>query len=105
MYRKVFAAPIDDEEVRTVIANAFHMVEEKFFDTLEDEAAAANDVTSAFSPRQKAVTKTALRNGKDPADQFAGGTTAVMVVYCHGKLFFANCGTQLLRQDDGRSYP
>ncbi|OQV12793.1 putative TGF-beta-activated kinase 1 and MAP3K7-binding protein 1 [Hypsibius exemplaris] len=88
-------APIDEEEIRTVIANAFHMVEEKFFDMLEDEAAASDNAISVFSPRAKNASKTIMTKEKTSADQFAGGTTAVMVIYCHGKLFFANCGDSI----------
>ncbi|XP_055356427.1 TGF-beta-activated kinase 1 and MAP3K7-binding protein 1-like [Paramacrobiotus metropolitanus] len=79
--------PIDDEEVRNVVSNAFLMVEEKFFDSLEESASPPYNATGPFSPK--------TRPGKNDTvvpNPMAGGTTAVMAIYCHGKLYFAHCG-------------
>ena len=58
------------------------MVEEKFFDSLEESA------SSVFLSRNATIGGSIdIKN-----EHYSGGTTAVMSVYCHGKLFFASCG-------------
>lgn len=74
---------MDDKDVQTVIHNAFHIVEEKFFESLEDNTSPTYNANS----RGEFIFKSSAKQ-----DPMAGGTTAAMVIYRHGKLYFAHCG-------------